>query len=49
MVCLDNEVLGFRILNEIVASLLIELCRKRAIELKANHHREGELKLGWWN
>ncbi|MEG5032642.1 hypothetical protein [Microcoleus sp. AT3-D2] len=46
---MGKEVLGFRILNEIVANLLIELCRKRAIELKANHHREGELKLGPWN
>lgn len=49
MLCLDNEVLGFRILNEIAANLSIELCRKRAIELKANDHREGELKLGPWN
>ncbi|MEG4860259.1 hypothetical protein QUA83_23085 [Microcoleus sp. K1-B1] len=49
MLCLDNEVLGFRILNGIVANLSIELCRKRAIELKANHYREGELKLGPWN
>jgi hypothetical protein len=49
MLCLDNEVLGFMILNGIVANLSIELCRKRAIELKANHHREGELKLGPWN
>ncbi|MEG5159813.1 hypothetical protein QUB37_05095 [Microcoleus sp. AT3-A2] len=46
---MGNEVLGFRILNEIVPNLSIELCRKRAIELKANHHREGELKLGPWN
>ncbi|MEG5107744.1 hypothetical protein QUB32_13935 [Microcoleus sp. AT8-A4] len=48
-VCLDKQVLRFMILNEIAANLSIELCRKRAIELKANHHREGELKLGWWN
>ncbi|MEG4201078.1 hypothetical protein [Microcoleus sp. Pol12A6] len=40
-VCLDKEVLRFMILNEIAANLSIELCRKRAIELKANHHREG--------
>ncbi|MEG4007194.1 hypothetical protein QUA41_15925 [Microcoleus sp. Pol11C1] len=46
---MGKEVLGFRILNEIAANLSIELCRKRAIELKANHHWEGELKLGPWN
>ncbi|MCZ0905145.1 hypothetical protein ON021_35150 [Microcoleus sp. HI-ES] len=46
---MDKEVLGFRILNEIAANLSIELCGKRAIELKANHHRESAMKLGPWN
>ncbi|MEG4985640.1 hypothetical protein QUB08_07675 [Microcoleus sp. BR0-C5] len=46
---MGKEVLQFMILNEIAANLSIELCRKSAIELKANHHREGELKLGPWS
>ncbi|MFM9267751.1 hypothetical protein [Tychonema sp. BBK16] len=42
--------MGFRILNGGLWRICrSQLCRKRAIELKANHHREGELKLGWWN